>query len=288
MSFKRSRIRVRLVVLLAASAVLSASALPSFGAGKDDLTVVLKDKVIRDLSSAGLTLVFRISVSNNTSSDRELVRTRYRFTVNQKEFLNLDVGLNGPFAVPAGRETLIALPVKITYSLLFASAGPIENKALCDLVGDFVFQDARKRQDKVPFAFPGEFPIFKDPELEFLPLKINDLTVGGADLVFRMRLRNPNNYELLIERISYHLFFGATEVLSGDIPGDKSVPAAGDRTFELPFLLDFFEAGTGLREEFKKPALPCRLTGDVVISSVWGPLEIRLDKSQDLGSGKTF
>ena len=287
MKHRHDRSRAGLAVMLVTFAVLTSAASATPQPGKDELTAVLKDKIIRDLSSTGLTLVFRMAVDNRTTSDRELVRYRYRFTVEQKEFLNLDVGLDEPIPIPAGRETLIALPVKITYALLAAAVGPVENKALCDLVGELTLQDARKRQDRVSFAVPGEFPIFKDPEFEFLPLKINDLTVGGVDLVFRVRLRNPNAYELLIDRISYHLSFGAAEVLSGDILGDKSLPAAGDKTFELPFLLDFFEAGTGLRDEFKKPALSCRFAGDIVISSVWGPLEIHFDKTQDLATGKT-
>lgn len=255
---------------------------------KEDIALSLKDKVIRDLSSAGLTLAFHIVVSNRSGSDRDLVRYHYRVIINQKVFLDMTVGLNdGPLPVPAGRDTLLALPVKISYPLLFDAVGPVEDKALCDIVGEMFFADARKREEKIGFAYPGEFPIFKDPEVESLPIQLNDLTVGGADIVFRIRFRNLNAYDLVVERLSFRLLFGDKEVLSGAVPGDKNLPRSGEKVFSLPFLIDFFEAGKDLRELLQKPLVPCRLAGEVEITSAWGKLLIRYDKAQDVPVAKT-
>jgi len=251
-------------------------------AAKDDIVVALKDKVIRNLSSAGLTLAFHVGLTNPASAPRELVRYHYRVTINQKEFLNLTVPLDEPLPVPPNGEILIALPVKISYDLLRAAVGPVEGKALCDIVGDMFFQNERKKEQRAPFAFSGEFPIFLDPEIEVLPLKVNDLTVGGADVVFRPRFRNPNGYELLVDKISFALFFGDREVLSGPIPGDKNLPRAGEKTFSLPFLLDFFETGEKMRQDFQKDEIPCRFTGEIEVMSVWGRLLIRFEKTQGL------
>jgi hypothetical protein len=256
------------------------------GAPREDIALSLKDKVIRDLSSSGLTLAFRIVVTNKAASDRELVRYRYRVVINQKEFLNMDVSLDEPLSIPTGSDTLIALPVKISYRLLFEAVGPVEEKGLCDVVGEMVFADERKREEKVGFAYPGEFPIFKDPEIDFLPLKINDLTVGGTDVVFRPRFRNLNTYDLIIDRISYRLLFGEKEVLAGLISGDKSLPRSGERVFSLPFIVDFFDTGKETRDLFEKPAIPCRLTGEIEITSAWGNLLIPFDKSQTVPTEK--
>jgi LEA14-like dessication related protein len=251
-------------------------------AAKDDIVVALKDKVIRNLSSSGLTLAFHVGLTNPSAAPRELVRYRYRVTINQKEFLNMTVPLDEPLPVPPNGETLIALPVKISYDLLRAAVGPVEGKALCDVVGDMFFQNDRQKEQRAPFAFSGEFPIFLDPEIEILPLQVNDLTVGGADAVFRPRFRNPNGYELLVDKISFALFFGDREVLSGPIPGDKSLPMEGEKTFSLPFLLDFFEIGEKMREDFQKDEIPCRFTGQIEVMSVWGRLLIRFEKAQNL------
>ena len=269
-------------VLAAGLAVAALGALGLGAVARDEVTVTLKDKVIKDLSSRGLTLAFHLGLANPAGAPRELVRYRYRVTIDQKQFLNMTVALDEPLTVPPGGETLVALPVKISYDLLAAAIGPVQEKAVCDLVGDMFFLTERKKEQRVPIAFSGEFPIFMDPEVEWLPLKVNDLTVGGADVVFRPLFRNLNPYDLLVDRIQFRLFFGEEEALSGLIPGDKSLPRSGEKTFDLPFLLDFFEAGERLRESFQKDELPCRFDGEIEIASVWGRLVVRFDKTRSL------
>jgi len=251
-------------------------------AARDEVTVTLKDKVIKDLSSRGLTLAFHLVLANPASAPRDLVRYRYRVTVNQKQFLSMTVALDEPLHVPADGQTLVSLPVKISYELLTAAVGPVVEKAVCDIVGDMYFLTDRQKEQRVPIAFSGEFPIFVDPEIEWLPLKVNDLTVGGADVVFRPRFRNPNGYELLVDAIRFELFFGGKETLSGLIPGDKSLPRGGERTFDLPFLLDFFESGEAMRESFEKDDIRCRFAGEIEVMSVWGRLVVRFDRAEAL------
>ncbi len=271
--------RACLAVLLTAVQAAAAGAAPL---PKDEITLALKERVIRNLSSTGLVLAFHITVLNPADTDRELVRYRYRVRINQTVYLNMTVPLETPLTVPAGGETVVALPVKISYDNLRAAVGPVEGQALCDVVGDMYFLNERRREQRVPFAFSGEFPIFQDPEIELLPLKVNDLTVGGADVVFRPRFKNFNGYELIVDTIDFDLYFSGKHVLAGPLPGDKSLPPTGEKTFSLPFLLDFFEAGEEIRACFEKDEFPCRFAGRIEIASVWGRLIVRFDRTQPL------
>ncbi len=272
---------VRRATALAAALGLC-GALAAAPAARDDITLSLKEKVIKNLSSSGLVLAFHVAVDNGFSKPRDLVRYRYRVRIDQQEYINTTVGLEAPLAVPAGGQTLLALPVKISYDLLRAALGPIEDKALCDVVGEMIFRNERNREQKVAFAFSGEFPIFQDPEIDLLPLKVKDLTVGGADVVFQPRFKNGNRYELIVDTIDFSLYFSGREVLTGPIEGDKSLPRTGEKTFALPFILDFFEAGEDVRAGFEKDEFPCRFAGRVEIASVWGRLVIRFDKTQNI------
>jgi len=279
---KRMRFPAGRRALIAAALVVLSVAPFSLALSRKDLTVVLKDKRIRDLSSRGLTLAFHTSIRNASAEPVSLARYAYRVTINQKEYLRLPVVLDEPISVGAGQEIVVALPLKVTYELLFQAIGPVEDKAVCDAVGDLVFRDAKGREEKVPFAFSGEFPIFKDPGVEFLPLRVNDLTVGGGDVVFDVKFMNPNAWDLIVDTIRYDLRFGETSVLKGEIPGDKSVPATGEKTLSLPFLLDFFETGKEVYDLLANPPAPCRFSGEIVIDSVWGLLKIAFDKSGPL------
>ncbi len=279
---KRMRIPAEWKALIAAALAVLAVAPSSLALSRKDLTVALKDKRIRDLSSRGLTLAFHTSIRNSSAEPVSLARYVYRVTINQKEYLRLPVVLDEPIPVGAGEEVIVALPLKVTYDLLFQAIGPVEDKAVCDAVGDLVFRDAKGREEKVPFAFSGEFPIFKDPDVLFLPLRVNDLTVGGGDVVFDVKFTNPNGWDLIVDAVRFDLKFGETTVLKGEIPGDKSVPAMGEKTLSLPFLLDFFETGKEVYDLLADPPAPCRFSGEIVIDSVWGRLTVAFDKSGPL------
>ena len=249
---------------------------------RDEVTLALKEKVIKNLSSSGLILAFHVAVTNPAAASRELVRYRYRVRIDQKEYINTAVTLDMPLSVPPGGETLIALPVKITYDLLRQAIGPIAGQALCDIVGDMYFLNERKKEQKASFAFSGEFPVFRDPEVDLVPLEVVDLTVGGADIIFRPRFKNFNGYDLIVEDIDFELYFSGRLVLAGAIPGDKSLPGTGEKIFVLPFLVDFFETGEDVRSGFAKEEFPCRFTGRIEIASVWGQLVIHFDTNQAL------
>jgi LEA14-like dessication related protein len=280
--------KTRTAERFAAAAIIALLAFqgPAFGLSKKDLAVSLKEKRIRDLSSSGLILAFYTGVRNSSAAACFLTRYNYRVTINQKEYLRLPVVLDEPIRVGAGEEVLIALPLKVTYTLLFEVIGPVGEKAACDMVGDLVFADEKKKEEKIAFAFSGEFPIFKDPVVEFLPLRVNDLTVGGGDVVFDVKFGNPNNYDLIVDTITYDLRFGETVVLKGEVPGDKNVPARGDKTLSLPFLLDFFEVGKEVYDLLQKPPVPCRFSGEIAVNSVWGRLVIAFDKAGPLEIAK--
>ncbi len=247
-----------------------------------EVTVSLREKRIENLSGAGLTLAFHLEVANGLDAAVSLVRYEYRVVVGQKEYLRMPVTLDGPIVV-GGRETaILALAVKFTYAHLAAVVGPLGERAACDVTGEFVFEDERRRERKVPVAFSGDFPVFVEPALTFLPLRVNGLTVGGADLVFEAEFRNALSYELLVDRLSFRLELGPQTVLEGEVEGDKSLPPQGERRISLPVLLDFFEAGREMADLLARDSVPCRFSGDIVIASVWGRLAVKFDKQDAL------
>lgn len=243
-----------------------------------DVTVNLREKRIEDLSGAGLTLVFDLDVANSSSAAVRLARYEYRVVVSQKEYLRLPVTLDAPIPVNGGETILLALGVRITYAHLAAVIGPLGERAACDVAGDFVFEDERRRESKVPVAFSGDFPIFVEPVLKFLPLRVNSLSVGGADLAFDAEFHNALSYELLVERLSFKLELGPQTVLEGEIEGEKSLPARGERGLSIPILLDFFETGKEMADLLARDSVPCRFSGEISMASAWGRLALKFDK----------
>ncbi len=266
-----------LVILLAASAHFSSSASLT-----KDLKITVKEKRIRDFSLDGLTLVFYVNIANSSSRAYFLSGYEYRFIVNQTDYLQLQTGLEKGLRIEARDETLVAFPVKITYENLFRTIPAMKQElhATCNLVGWARFSDERRERGKLALAFTGDFPIFWKPELQLVQLRVNSLTIGGADIEFEVKFQNKNRFELMVDRISYTLTLAGYEIKKGIIAGDKNIDKQGEKLFSLPVLLNFFDVGKEVYDVLDKSSTQSRFTGVVEVQTVWGRLTIPFDKQE--------
>ncbi len=254
-----------------------------------DLSIALNAKRIRDFTVSGLSLVFYVNISNSSSSSYYLSKYDYRFVVNQQEYLRLQTSLSEQIEIGAKGNTLISLPVKITYAHLFEVVKEAEkfNTAQCYLTGGMTFSDGRREKGRLPVAFSGEFPIFKPPEADIVSLEVHAMTIGGADLTFEVSFKNSNVFELLVDRISYRLSLGEKPIGGGEIGGDKNIESLDAKVFSLPLLIEFYDVGKDVYNILHQPSALCRLTGEVVIRTIWGRLEIPFDKSKKIAVSRT-
>jgi len=256
---------------------------------EDDLQISLREKQVQELSPAGLKLVFYITIKNISSKTYYLSRYTYRFVVNQQEYLQMQTSLDNTIRINAGDETLIALPVKITYRLLFQTIPGLQNRSRvqCYLTGMLAFADKKKERGRLPFSFSAEFPLFKEPQLQLVGLTIRALTIGGADLSFELQIQNNNDFELLPERINYKVAVGGHPIGDDHVRGDKSVAAQGEKIFSLPFLLNFFEVGKDVYAFLRQDSVSCQLSGEIEIRTIWGKIVIPFDRDQHVTVKKT-
>ncbi len=241
-----------------------------------DLNIELKERRIRDFSSEGLTLVFYVNITNSSSRTYYLASYEYRFVVNQKDYLQLQTRLEEGLKIEAKNETLVAFPVKITYEHLFRTIPEMQNEGIpgCNLIGWARFSDGRRDRGKVALAFTGEFPIFWKPEIDFAELRVNALTIGGADIDFEFKFKNKNGFELLVDRIGYELELGGIHLDKGTISGDKNIEKQGEKVFSIPLLLNFFDVGKEVSDLLRQSSTQCTLSGEVDVQTIWGRLTI--------------
>ena len=254
----------------------------SFSAVNKDLKLELKEKRIRDFSLEGLTLVFYINIVNSSSKDYFLSGYDYRFIIDQRDYLQLQTDLEEGLRIEAREETLVAFPIKVTYKNLFRAIPEMENElhATCNLVGWAKFSDGRRERGKLALAFTGDFPIFWQPELELVQLRVNTLTVGGAELDFAVKFKNKNRFDLMVDRIGYTLSLAGYKIEQGTISGDKNIDKQGEKIFTLPLLLNFFDVGREVYDVLDKSSTQCVFSGEVEVQTVWGRLIIPFDAQE--------
>ena len=264
--------------------ILCSQAFPA----KDEIEITVREKKIENLSRDGLSLVFTLNVANPLDSGRWLTRYDYRLVIEQTEYLKLETTLNEPIKVEAKGSVVVALPVKITYELLLRAVPgvPGKDKLACFLAGGMTFQDERRREKRFQIAFAGEFPIFRGVDVELRPIEAKALTVGGADLVFKAVVKNPNGFDLKLESMSYKLDFGEKTVSSGTMGQGVSIAQRGEQLFSIPLLLDFFEIGRDIFNWLEQPPLPVSFSGEAAVESVWGRFKIPFSKTEKVAVSK--
>ncbi len=244
------------------------------------IVISLERKEIRQMDASGLILVFYLEIANDERSAYSLVEYDYRVVVQNTDYFALRIALEEPIPVAGEATTRISLPLKIAYSDLLervpaADDGP---KAQCYVTGLMVFADSRGRQEKIPFAFSGEFPVFRPLELEIRPLEVKTITIGGADFTVVFACRNRNNFEMVFGRMFYRLDLDGRTIAEGVVPSGKKIDGQSEIIFSLPHMLEFFEVGREVFDVMQKPSASGELSIQTRAESVWG--EIELDSGQ--------
>ncbi len=259
------------------------------GFSQQELTISLKEKQIKDFSLTGLSLVFYVNITNASSFPYYLYSYDYRLLVNQKEYFHLAIPLGKSLIIEAKKDTLLSIPLKITYTRLFKTVEGLEkeNKAQCMLSGTMTFWDGKTTTKQLPFAFSGNFQIFQKPEIEFRSFHVNDMTIGGADLTFQMSFKNNNTFELLVDRISYTFYLEGQQIEKDLIKGDKNIEGRGEKVFSLQFLLSFFDVGKEMYQVLKQSSASLSIAGEIEVRTAWGRLMIPFNKREDVTISRT-
>jgi LEA14-like dessication related protein len=255
---------------------------------KLDVEITVVEKRIADPTTQGLNLVFILNVKNLLTIPQMLSRYDYKAVVDGVGYLDIQTELDAPIRIEGREEARIALPIRITYEYLYVAVPSVQGRdqAACALAGGLTFRDDRGREKRAPFSFAGEFPVFRGLEVGLLPIEARDLTVGGADLVFKAVVKNPNGFPFTIERLSYKLELVGIPVREGVAGRGAAVDARGETAVAVPLLLDFFELGRGLYDGLSQPPTAARLAGEVVIRSVWGAFTLPFDRSDKVAVTK--
>lgn len=245
---------------------------------KKDLEISFEGKKIDSLSGTGLTINFLFRVINSSSQPYQLVKTSQRTLINQQEFFRLETPLEKPIVIPPQSNTLINLPVKITYAYLFQTLPALKEseKFTCNLVGWLTFVDERRREQKISLVATADFPLFKEWPITFEPLQVKALSLGGADLLFAFSLTNSNSFTWILRSLEGHLELAGKKVSSLCLTFQDSLASGERKQLVIPLLLDFFELGGELHSSLEASDIEATISGFMEIESEWGRFQLPL------------
>lgn len=101
----------------------------------------------------------------------------------------------------------------------------------------------------------------KAPSLQVQRIGKGDVGLTGATLEVEFSLRNPNDADVVVERVDYELLMNGRSLGRGYVSDVVRLPAFGERRVRSEFDLSFLRVPGAVREVFDEHRLAARARG---------------------------
>jgi LEA14-like dessication related protein len=81
----------------------------------------------------------------------------------------------------------------------------------------------------------------KEPQVDFVGAKIAGLSFSGVDLLFDLKIKNPNKIGVKLAGLDYDLLLDGSSFLTGNQTRGIEIPSFGEEVIQLPVNLSFFD-----------------------------------------------
>lgn len=79
----------------------------------------------------------------------------------------------------------------------------------------------------------------ESPKVDVTGVKLKGTTLAGADVLVQFRVDNPNDVNLVLNGVVYHLRLNGQPLLNGHYDQQVQIAASGPTTVELPVTIRF-------------------------------------------------
>lgn len=137
------------------------------------------------------------------------------------------------------------IPVKLNFSELVGMYNALKSRDSVDykLSGDFIFNLPVLGNVSVPYATAGMLPVIKIPAISIGELKLNNLSLLGADVLLKLNCDNPNAFDVGINGFDYILKVAGKEWAKSNSRKMVKLNSKGQSEIEIPIKLNFLQVG---------------------------------------------
>jgi LEA14-like dessication related protein len=201
---------------------------------------------ISGLSLDAVDLLFDLKIQNPNSVGVKLAGFDYDFLLDGNQFVkgNQDKGID----IPSQGEETIQLPLSLKYTDIYRTFQNLREQGVSNyqIKCGFSFDVPVLGVIRIPVSKSGEVPMIKLPKLSFGSLKLDRLTMTGADLKLSLKLNNPNVFSMLLGKMQYNFKLNEQSILSGLTDKSMQISEKSDNIIEIPVSVDFLRAGTAV------------------------------------------
>jgi LEA14-like dessication related protein len=213
--------------------------------------------------------VLNFNITNPNIINIRAGRITYDLKINGRNVVagELDQGIT----LIGGSTSPLSIPVSIRYLDIFESLTQLWQAKSADyaLFGGFSVGPLR-----IPLQARGSFDLPKMLKISLETIRIEDFSLGGAKLNCRLKLNNPNTFDLHLKRLEYDLKLGDTSIADASALVQNPIGSRGTSVVNIGVGVPFAQLGHSAYQLLNQNEGDFHLTGGMVIGGPEGREQI--------------
>lgn len=216
-----------------------------------------------DLMKANV--LFSFNVTNPNPINIRASNITYDLKLNGRKFIagELDQGIT----LAGGGTSQLSIPVTMQYLEFFESLTQMwkAKGAEYALTGGFSVGPFR-----IPYQASGNFDLPKMPKFSLETIRVENFSLSGARLNCRLKMDNPNAFDLLFKRLVYDLNLGGTSFAKASALTKGPIEGKGNSVMDFALDVSFAQLGMSAYQLLTEDKGDFTLDGGMVLDSPKG------------------
>jgi LEA14-like dessication related protein len=221
-------------------------------------SVTCEQMELTDISFDEATLLFHFKIHNPNPFGTSIDYISYQLGLNKKKFINGN--LKQGITLAASGAVPIDFPVTIRYFDFFES---IQDFIQSDQIQYDLSGSMRIGPFDVPYRTSGNLPVPKLPEISLKQVKIDQISLKGATLLFTLGLKNENMFTIVPQALHYEISLVNISFVRGKTSRVKSIQGDSESVMELPVAVNFLSLGKSAYHLLTGSSSSYQLSGDL-------------------------
>ncbi len=286
---KRSSEILVVAILIAGILVLCGCSAMQQIANMQKPTVDVQGVHLTGLSLDSVALGLDLNVNNPNPISATLAGFDYDLQVNNSSVVKGNE--NQQTTIQAAGTSTVEVPVAISFHDLYNTFKSLSSQdstgytLKCGLSVDLPVLGTTR----IPVTTSGKIPNIKVPSVTAGSVKVNNISVSGADIALQVNVKNPNPFSFLLNSFNYTFAVGGSTWANGTSQKSVQVNKKGESTITIPVSLNFLDMGTSAYKLLTtdNQTIPYKLTGGLDLSSpdvpLLGQVHLPIDKAGEVG-----
>ena len=245
-------------------------------------TVDVQNVRFTGMSFDSLDLAFDLKITNPNPISASLAGFDYDFQIADASFLkgNQDKQLT----LQANGESILEIPLTLNFKDLYNTFQALKNQdsSAYKLVCGLSFNLPVLGPTRIPVSKSGSLPNLKLPDVSIGSLKLNKISLTGADLDLKLNVKNANTFSFLLNKLNYDFAVNGKTWVKGLSQNQMQVKEKAESAIAIPISLNFLEMGTAIYQMINgNQKLNYQLKGNVDLNSslpMLGQVSLPLDR----------